>query len=222
MTLRLVSISPQGGATAANGATGVTITYNEPLPANAAMPSLSPAVAGTWARQGKTVVFTPTSGYAPGTKVTVTADAGRQDGQHHDVDVTTGKYSTLRLQEILAQLGYLPLTWTPAAGATASGDRLPPQLAAAYDAAGRAPSAGSRGYPASAALVLVPRAASNTLETGARLPAFEADHGLDGQRAQISPAVWTDAAHRGRRQGPARTADGYSYAIASKHLPRSR
>ena len=44
----------------------------------------------------------------------------------------TGDYSTLRLQEILAQLGYLPLTWTPAPGATVPGGSAAAQLSAAY------------------------------------------------------------------------------------------
>ena len=76
VALRLVSISPQGGATAANGATGVTVTYNKPLPATAAFPTLSPSIAGSWQRSGHTVVFTPTSGYPADTKVTVTAADG--------------------------------------------------------------------------------------------------------------------------------------------------
>ena len=75
VALRLVSISPQDGATAVNGATGVTVTYNKPLPATASMPSLTPAIAGTWQRSGDTVVFTPAAGYPSGTKVTVTAAA---------------------------------------------------------------------------------------------------------------------------------------------------
>jgi hypothetical protein len=38
------------------------------------------------------------------------------------VSFTTGSYSTLRLQQLLAQLGYLPLTFIPAASAIVSGD----------------------------------------------------------------------------------------------------
>ncbi len=61
----------------------------------------------------------------------------------------------MRLQEILAQLGYLPLTWTPAAGAAVPGPSAAAQLAAAY-----APPAGTfqwkRRVPGAAALVLVP------------------------------------------------------------------
>ena len=47
----------------------------------------------------------------------------------------TGSYSPARLPELLAQLGYLPMTWTPSAGSTAPalGDAAA-QLAAAYSA----------------------------------------------------------------------------------------
>ena len=41
--LRLVSITPGDDARAVNGAAGVTVTYNEPLPATATMPMTSQA-----------------------------------------------------------------------------------------------------------------------------------------------------------------------------------
>jgi lipoprotein-anchoring transpeptidase ErfK/SrfK len=215
VALRLVSISPQGGATAANGATGVTVTYNEPLPANASMPSLTPAIAGSWSRQGDTVVFTPTSGYPSGTKVTVTADAGGKTASTTTSTFTTGKYSTLRLQEILAQLGYLPLTWTQAAGSTAPGDSLQAQLAAAYD-----PPAGTftwkQGYPASLH-ELWQRGSANTVETGA-ITAFEGDHELVTTE-KMSPSLWTALLKAAAAND--KNTDGYSYAIASQHLPET-
>ena len=50
------------------------------------------------------------------------------------VSYTTGSYSTLRLQELLAQLAYLPIAWTASANA---GQSTSPargaQLSAAYD-----------------------------------------------------------------------------------------
>jgi hypothetical protein len=45
--LRVVSVSPSGGARDVNGAGRITVTYNQPLPAAAALPVLSPAVAVT-------------------------------------------------------------------------------------------------------------------------------------------------------------------------------
>jgi len=215
VTLRLVSISPQEGATAVNGATGVTVTYNEPLPATAPMPTLTPSIAGSWARSGDTVVFTPASGYPAGTKVTVTADAGGKIASTTTSTFKTGKYSTLRLQEILAQLGYLPLTWTPAAGATVPGDSLQAQMAAAYD-----PPAGTftwkSGYPDSLH-ELWQQGSSNTVETGA-ITAFEGDHELETTEA-MSPATWTSLLKAAAANDT--NTDGYSYAIANQHLPET-
>jgi lipoprotein-anchoring transpeptidase ErfK/SrfK len=216
IALRLVSISPQGGATAVNGATGVTVTYNKPLPATAAFPTLTPAIAGSWARQGDTVVFTPASGYPSGTKVTVTA----ADGTGTTASTTTstfktGKYSTLRLQEILAQLGYLPLTWAPAAGATAPADSLQAQLSAAYD-----PPAGTftwkRGYPSSLH-ELWQQGSANTVETGA-ITAFEGDHEMVTTE-KMSSSLWTSLLKAAAANDM--NTDGYSYAIANQHLPET-
>ena len=216
IALRLVSISPQGGATAVNGATAVTVTYNKPLPATAPFPTLTPAIAGSWARQGDTVVFTPASGYPSSTKVTVTA----ADGTGTTASTTTstfktGTYSTLRLQEILAQLGYLPLTWTPDPGSAVPGDSMQAQLAAAYD-----PPAGTftwkSGYPASLH-ELWQQGRANTVETGA-ITAFEGDHEMETTEV-MSPAVWT-AVLKASAADDTNT-DGYSYAIASQHLPET-
>ena len=65
MALRLVSISPQGGATAVNGATGVTVTYNKPLPATAPFPTLKPAIAGSWQRRATPSSSLPLRGTRP-------------------------------------------------------------------------------------------------------------------------------------------------------------
>jgi len=216
VALRLVSISPQGGATAVNGATGVTVTYNKPLPATAPFPTLAPAIAGSWARQGDAVVFTPASGYPSGTKVTVTvADGTGTTASTTTSTFKTGAYSTLRLQEILAQLGYLPLTWTPAAGSAAPGDSMQAQLAAAYD-----PPAGTftwkSGYPASLR-ELWQQGSANTVETGA-ITAFEGDHEMETTEV-MSPAVWT-AVLKAAAADDTNT-DGYSYAIADQHLPET-
>ena len=216
VALRLVSISPQDGATAVNGATSVTVTYNKPLPATASLPSLQPAIAGSWQRSGDTAVFTPASGYPSGTKVTVTvAGAGGKADPSVSSTFKTGKYSTLRLQEILAQLGYLPLTWTPAAGSTAPGDSMQAQLSAAYD-----PPAGTftwkPGYPASLH-ELWQQGSANTVETGA-ITAFEGDHEMQTTEA-MSPAVWASVFKAAAAND--RNTDGYSYAIASQHLPET-
>jgi hypothetical protein len=54
---------------------------------------------------------------------------------------TTGSFSTLRLQQLLARLGYLPLTWTPTSRADISAGNANAELSAAYQ-----PPAGTFGW----------------------------------------------------------------------------
>jgi hypothetical protein len=214
--LRLVSVTPAAGGKGVDGVTDVTVTYNQPLPATAPLPTLSPPIAGSWQRSGDTAVFTPTAGFPAGTHVKVTV-AGTAQGGTRSVasSYTTADYSTLRLQEVLAQLGYLPLTWTPATGAAVPAGNVAAQLAAAYT-----PPAGTfqwdSGYPAQLRSFWSPGQA-NTLDQGA-ITGFEADHGLptDGVAgAAVWQALLTAAAdNHGNTHG-------YSYAIASKAIPET-
>jgi lipoprotein-anchoring transpeptidase ErfK/SrfK len=215
--LRLVSISPGDDARAVTGTAAVTVTYNEPLPASAPMPTLKPAVAGSWERHGNTAVFTPAAGYPADTTVTVTvADQDKTtDRSTSSSSFTTSTYSTLRLQEILAQLGYLPLTWTPAKGALVPGDNAQAQVAAAYD-----PPAGTfswqPGYPSSLHS-LWSQGSANTVDTGA-ISGFEADHGFDVTEA-MSNAVWASLLKAAATDD--RNTSGYSYAVADQVLPET-
>ena len=128
---------------------------------------------------------------------------------------STADYSTVRLQQIMAQLGYLPLTWTPAAGATVPGGSAAAQLSAAYQ-----PPAGKfqweSGYP-SELKSFWSQGSSNTMDRGA-IMGFEAAHNLtvDGTAsAKVWAALLTAAAK------DQKNTSGYSYAIASKSLPES-
>jgi L,D-transpeptidase catalytic domain len=214
--LRLVSISPASGGQAVNGTGNITVTYNRPPSATAPLPTLSPAIAGSWQRAGDAVVFRPAAGFLPGTHVTVTVtDTG--DGRSRSVSSSfkTGGYSTLRLQEILAQLGYLPLTWTPSAGGTVPGGSAAAQLSAAY-----APPAGTfqwqPGYPAGLHSFWSPGNA-NTLDQGA-ITGFEADHALPANGA-AGPAMWKALLAAAAKDQ--RDTHGYSYAIASEQQPET-
>jgi hypothetical protein len=240
--LRLLSVSPRGGSGAANGGAPITLTFSSALASGTPLPTLSPKVAGSWKVSGATATFTPASGYLPDTKVTLSvpgsiAAATAADGtlgQASTVSFTTGDYSTLRLQQLLAQLGYLPLTWTPAA--SGSGAAIPSgaaaanggtadstdstdsasmnqEVSAAYD-----PPAGTltfqSGYP-SALTKQWKTGKDNILDTGA-IRAFENDHGLtmDGD---AGPQVWADllAAAAKDKTNP----NGYTYALASQDSP---
>ncbi len=143
----LVLADPGPGATSARSDGRITLTFDKPVAKllGSSRPILKPSVPGSWSERGpNTLVFTPKGfGFGPGTVVTVsfpepvtitsasgipgtsrTASAakGSLASANTVTDATsfhftTGPGSVLRLEEILAQLHYLPLNFVPASGA---------------------------------------------------------------------------------------------------------
>jgi hypothetical protein len=83
------------------------------------MPTVSPAIGGTWQRHGNTAVFVPTRGFGARRKVKVQLPDGSAGVQSTDggllagpvtANFRTDSYSSVRIEQLLAQLGYLPLT----------------------------------------------------------------------------------------------------------------
>ena len=220
--LRVVSVSP-GESRHVNGGTPIKVTFSSALAPTSPLPSLSPRIAGNWQVSGDTATFTPSAGYLPGTTVTLkipggqggVAGAAKSAGVLQTADTvrfTTGPYSTLRLQQLLTELGYLPLTWTPAdaTAAPVPDSDANAQVSAAYD-----PPPGSftfkGGYPTQ--LTSQWRTGTdNMLDVGA-VRAFENNEGLtmDGV---AGPTVWADLlkAVAKHQANP----DGYSYALATQ------
>ncbi|MGH3421994.1 MAG: Ig-like domain-containing protein, partial [Streptosporangiaceae bacterium] len=147
--LNLVSVTPAAGARGVNGTSPIRVQFSAPLAANSPMPVLSPSIAGSWTVRGDAAVFTPTVGYFENTRVTVkipgglagvmsaagaNAGSGGTLGSDLSQSFTTGSFSTMRLQQLLAQLGYLPLTWTPKSSTIISPTNARAELAAAYSA----------------------------------------------------------------------------------------
>jgi peptidoglycan hydrolase-like protein with peptidoglycan-binding domain len=223
--LRLLSVSPAGGAHDANGGGPVTLTFSSALSPATPLPTLSPKIAGSWKVTGATATFTPTAGFLPDTKVKLTIPGGMTGAaasagtlKHaSSVSFTTGSYSTLGLQQILTQLGYLPFTWTPAATATDAATSAPvsmnEEVSTAY-----APAAGTftfkPGYP-SQLTSQWKVGQDNMLDQGA-IRAFESVQGLtmDGV---AGPDVWAHllTAAAKNQMNP----NGYSYALASQDSP---
>jgi hypothetical protein len=186
----VVSVSPGNGSTGVNGAAPITVTYSGPVTSHTALPTLSPSLAGNWQVSGNKAIFTPQVGFTENTHVTVNIPPQTQATTLAATSFrfTTGQYSTLRLDQLLSQLGYLPVTWTPA---DPSGD-IPAtdanaQLSAAYN-----PPAGTftfdSGYP-SALSSQWSAGSSNAVLDGA-VRTFEFDHNLtmDGDAGRH---VWT-------------------------------
>jgi peptidoglycan hydrolase-like protein with peptidoglycan-binding domain len=223
-------VTPAAGALGVNGISPIRVQFSAPLAPSSPMPTLSPSIAGNWTVQGDAAVFTPTVGYSENTRVTVkipgglagvlsvagvNAGDGGTLGSDLSQSFTTGSFSTMRLQQLLAQLGYLPLTWTSKSHATISPTNAHAELAAAYSAP-----AGTftwqRGYPSS--LTNQWKAGSyNILDNGA-VRAFESVTGLtmDGSAGRT---VWTDlfkAVAKGKGNP-----NGYTYALASQYSPEN-
>jgi peptidoglycan hydrolase-like protein with peptidoglycan-binding domain len=237
--LRLLSVSPAGGTHSASGGGPITLTFSSALSPSTALPALSPKIAGAWKVAGATATFTPSSGYLPGTKVTLTIPGGMAGAaasagtlkKPSSVTFTTGAYSTLGLQQILTRLGYLPFTWTPAASGSAGSIPAGAPAAAGSGTTGStpaslneevstayAPQAGTftfkPGYPSQ--LTSQWKAGKdNILDQGA-IRAFESDQGLtmDGV---AGPDVWAHllTAAAKNQVNP----NGYTYALAAQSSP---
>ncbi len=195
-----VSWFPAGAATAAvaspapgstiGPATPITLTFSKSVSAalGSSRPPVSPATSGSWQQvSGHTLVFRPSGGgYGLGATVKVGLPAGVSlvggaggAGVWH---VPPG--STLRLQQLLATLGYLPLSFQPA---TNVGTSLVAQEAAAIH-----PPAGTfswrYGNVPSALRSMWAPGSSGEMTRGAVM-AFENDQGMapDGDPG---PLVW--------------------------------
>ena len=155
--LQVVSVTPARHTQHVNGAAPVTIAFSAPLAPDSPAPEITPDVPGHWSRPSATqLTFTPAAGFRPLTRVTVRIPGGR-DGVRSAAggllanQVTTrfrtGAWSLVRLDQLLAELSYLPLTWAPAFNETspAAADAAA-QRSAAFD-----PPAGkftwNHGYP---------------------------------------------------------------------------
>jgi len=225
--LVLLSATPASGATGVSGFPDIAITFSAPVAADSPLPTITPSVAGSWQGTGTDVLhFVPTAAFSQRTHVTVSVPGGPQGVRTADggllgstarISFETGAYQPARLPELLAQLGYLPLTWTAAASATVPtpGDVLG-QIAAAYD-----PPVGSfswqAGYPSELQNFWDNGAPNSMIMKGAVM-AFENDHGL-GMDGVAGPQVWAallSAAASGHSNQ-----NGYTYAIASEANPET-
>ena len=123
--LTIVSTVPADGATNVPSDQLVTVKLSAPVASTVGMPAFDPPVQGSWIRVGPTSLsFVAKAPFIPTTTETLEIPAGPSGprsagGQVLDapatVTFTVAQASTERLQQLLAELGYLPLTFTPAA-----------------------------------------------------------------------------------------------------------
>ncbi len=231
VALSVLSVTPTSGAKGVNGAAPIKVQFDSPLAANTPMPQLSPHISGNWQVEGDTAVFTPSVGYFENTKVKITIPGGANgmisvDGATEGSgggllagnvtqSWTTGSFSTLRLQQLLSQLGYLPFSWTAKSKTAINPANANAELSAAYQAP-----AGTFSWKGSWPSMLTNQwkaGSGNILDVGA-VRAFESVTGLtmDGSAGHT---VWSDllkAVAKGKNNP-----NGYTYALADQHEPET-
>jgi lipoprotein-anchoring transpeptidase ErfK/SrfK len=187
----VIATTPSASAKLVPSATTITVSFSAPIAQNSARPTLAPPVPGTWSLVSATELeFVASAPLVPGATESVLIPGGSSgmvsdQGQYLSASTTvpfsvaTG--SILRLQQLLAELGYLPLTFTPIAPMTS--------LTQAADV-----QQGTFGWrwpdqPAWLTSLWTP-GEMNVITKGAIMD-FEDQHNLktDGQPG---PAVWTD------------------------------
>jgi lipoprotein-anchoring transpeptidase ErfK/SrfK len=225
---RVMSVTPAPGSAHADGGLPVTVTFSAPLSRNSPMPTVTPNVAGSWRIVADSAVFTPAMPFTPSTRVTVSIPSNMQSTAGHQLSApktaayTTGTYSTLRLAELLGELGYLPATWQlPDLGMRVASefDSTSTGLAAQETLAYNPPSGiftWAQGYPASLQAQWTTTSYNVILE-GAVM-AFESEHNMSINRS-VTPALWRNlfkAVAAGQNN-----VNGYTYAVANQNDPET-
>jgi hypothetical protein len=189
--ITLISITPGNRSTGVNGASPVTLTYSGPVTPSTPKPVLTPSIPGTWHTSGDKAIFTPQVGYTEDThvKVTIPAPAGvTTTAAVTSTTFTTGHYSALRLDQLLSQLGYIPLSWTPTSpSGQVPADDPSAQLAAAYQ-----PPAGTftfnSGYPKALTSMWSTGTGSEIIIGAIRTFEYDQNLTMDGD---AGPQVWS-------------------------------
>lgn len=230
--LEVTNVTPASGSTAVPYNTSLTVSFSGPLQARTPTPTLSPSVPGTWRRTNpKTLTFTPSISFAPYAEESITipggpsgvrGEHGGELGETITSSFTVEPGSTLRLQELLAQLGYMPLTWTPAGSPPSTS--LPPAgspVPGGTGADSAAPQQGTFSWrwastPGSLQALWQP-GKPNKITEGAVM-AFAQAHGLqsDGNAGYHIWSALLAASSTGQQD-----ASPYTYIHVSKTLPET-
>jgi peptidoglycan hydrolase-like protein with peptidoglycan-binding domain len=217
-SLAVTSTTPRTGATNVPSDQVVTVDLSLPVAGASGMPMFSPPVSGSWSKVGpKALSFRATAPFIPTSTETLVVPAGAAGPHSTGGDVlrapvtitfTVAQASTERLQQLLAQLNYLPLSFTP------SGPRPSPMAATTAQAgtfAWRWP-----GMPSSLTS-LWSEGYENVITKGAVMD-FENQNGLtvDGLAGtEVWSTLLSDLA-AGKVD-----ADSYTYVFVSKQLPEA-
>ncbi len=214
--LRVVAISPSRNAENVWFGAGIRVSFSAPLAPDTPHPRLSPKVPGTWKLANSTTLVFKPAGHLPvwaTVRLTIAAgsagvhgaDGGRFAKQYTSAFTVGGVSSVVRVQQLLAELGYLPLRFHPA-GSAKTGPSALSREPRSPDLVSLTPLKGSftwrwKGIPR----YMVPlwkKGQYTTLVKGAVM-AFESGHGLSPD-GTVGRKVWlalldTVAAHKAHK-----------------------
>ncbi len=214
----LMSTTPVAGTQNVAANTSISLQFSAPVSLGQTAPTLTPAIAGKWVQtNATTLTYALDSPLIPSSQVVVTIPGGT-NGLHstggatltssHSVTFGVAAGDTLRLQQLLAQLNYLPVAFTPSGPAPTNADLAEDQ---AGSFSWRWPN-----LPAQ----LTSQWTQGTMDqiTKAAVEAFETqnDIGVDGIPG---PTVWTSLLNDVINNKPSATP--YVYVLVNKVVPQT-
>jgi lipoprotein-anchoring transpeptidase ErfK/SrfK len=134
--LSILSTSPASDSQTAASNADISITFSSAVSLGSATPTISPAVAGRWVQASPTTIrYDLAAPLIPSTSEVVTIPGGasgvrgRDGGTLHSgssFGFTEAEGDVTRLQELLAQLNFLPVSFTPTGATPAPQDMAMP------------------------------------------------------------------------------------------------
>jgi hypothetical protein len=212
----VLTTTPADRATVDSSA-AIRVSLNDGLSPTSPLPTITPAIPGTWQRLSRsTLEFVQQAPFQPGQSVTVTVPGGpsgltAHNGAHLASSVTTsfqiGGLSLLRVQQLLAELGYLPVTFTPLELTTGSSTPTGTEVGTFAWRWSTLPSS----------LTSLWKPGETSVVTRAALMRFEDLHHMttDGNLSkQLEDALFAD------RVSGTMNPDPYNYVTVNKNLPQ--
>jgi len=215
--LVLAATSPAAGAQGVASNATISLKFSAPISARSTLPTLAPPVSGAWTQPKPNVLqydladpLIPSSNEVltiPGGTSGVRGLNGSALKAPATVNFTVIDGSDLRLQQLLAELNYLPVTFAPTGPAPAAQDAAEPQ-----------PGNFTEEWPAIPDLYSTWNPGVEDVITKAAVMSFQNQNALtvDGL---AGPAVWSallnDAAAKKLSANP------YVYVLVSKTLPEN-
>jgi lipoprotein-anchoring transpeptidase ErfK/SrfK len=214
----LASTSPEPGEQNVAPNATISLTFSAPVSLHEGAPTLSPDIAGKWVQtNATTLAYALDSPLIPSSQIVVTVPGGSHGVRStrgatleasHTVDFDVAAGDTVRLQQLLAQLNYLPVGFSPSGPAPARADLAEDQ-----------PGTFSWRWPGlPTALTSQWTQGTENEITKAAVEAFETQNniGVDGI---AGPSVWTNLINDVINDKP--DATPYVYVLVNKVIPQN-